>query len=137
MVLSCCFSRGRHSRHASLNDIIKHSLDTAKIPSHLEPSGLYRSDGKRPDVASVVPWMRVKILVWDAIPVWTIWHPPTGYSRQAREAGAVADDAEHRKRVKYSHLESTHYFIPVAIETLGAMVQKARSFFKEVACCIV
>ena len=36
--LSCRFSRGRHSRHASLNDIIKRSLDTAKIPSHLEPS---------------------------------------------------------------------------------------------------
>ena len=43
----------------------------------------------------------------------------------AREAGAVADDAEHRKRVKYTHLESTHYFIPVAIETLGAMGQEA------------
>ena len=61
--LSCRFSRGRHSRHASLNDIIKLSLDTAKIPSHLEPSGLYRSDGKRPDGASVVPWTRGKILV--------------------------------------------------------------------------
>ena len=45
----------------------------------------------------------------------------------AREAGAVADDAEHRKRVKYTHLESTHYFIPVAIQTLGAMGQEARS----------
>ena len=64
--LSCRFSRGRHSRHASLNDIIKRSLDTAKIPSHLEPSGLYISDGKRPDGASVVPWTRGKILVWDA-----------------------------------------------------------------------
>ena len=55
----------------------------------------------------------------------------------AREAGAVADDAKHRKRVKYTHLESTHYFIPVAIETLGAMGQEARSFLKEVALRIV
>ena len=30
--LSCWFSKGRHSRHASLNDIIKRSLDAAKIP---------------------------------------------------------------------------------------------------------
>ena len=45
--------------------------------------------------------------------------------------------AEHHKRVKYTHLESTHYFIPVAIETLGAMGQEARSFFKEVARRIV
>ena len=34
-------------------------------------------------------------------------------------------------------MESTHYFIPVAIETLGAMGQEARSFFKAVARRIV
>ena len=62
--LSCRYSRGRHSRHAALNDIVKHSLDAAKIPSHLEPSGLYRVDGKRPDGASVVPWQKGKILVY-------------------------------------------------------------------------
>ena len=39
--------------------------------------------------------------------------------------------------MKYTHLESTHYFIPVAIETLGAMGQEAQSFFKEVARRIV
>ena len=144
--MSCHFSRGRHSRHASLNDIIKRCLDTAKIPSHLEPSGLYRSDGKRPDGASVVPWTRGKILVWDATCVDTLAPShrilvdtlaPSHRVLAAREAGAVADDAEHRKRVKYTHLESTHYFIPVAIETLGAMGQEARSFFKEVARRIV
>ena len=42
------------------------ALSTAKIPSRLEPSGLYRSDGKRPDGASVVPWKSGKLLVWDA-----------------------------------------------------------------------
>ena len=62
--LSC--SRGRHSRHSSLNHIVKRSLEAAKIPCHVEPSGLYRSDGKRPDGASVVPWQRGKMLVWDA-----------------------------------------------------------------------
>ena len=35
-----------------MNDIIKRSLESAKIPCHLEPVGLYRSDGKRPDGAS-------------------------------------------------------------------------------------
>ena len=39
--LSCRYSKGRHSRHAALNDIVKRSLDAAKIPSHLEPLGLY------------------------------------------------------------------------------------------------
>ena len=56
--LSCRFSKGRHSRHAAVNDIIKRSLASLKIPSHLEPSGLYRSDGKRPDGVTIVPWKR-------------------------------------------------------------------------------
>ena len=30
------------------------------------PSGLYPSDGRRPDGMSVVPWTRGKLLVWDA-----------------------------------------------------------------------
>ena len=53
--LSCHFSKGRHSRHASLNDIIKRSLESTKIPRNLEPSGLFHSDGKRPNGASIVP----------------------------------------------------------------------------------
>ena len=42
--LSCHYSRQRHSRHAARNDIVRRSLDAAKILSHLEPSGLYRGD---------------------------------------------------------------------------------------------
>ena len=57
--LCCRFSKGRHSRHASLNDIIKRALDSAKVPCH-QPASLYRSDGKRPDGESVVPWRGVR-----------------------------------------------------------------------------
>ena len=39
--LSCHFSSGRHCRHAAVNDIVKRSLDSARIPSYLEPSGLF------------------------------------------------------------------------------------------------
>ena len=53
--LSCRFSKGRHACHAAINDIIKQSLDAVRVPSHLEPMGLFRSDGKCPDGASVVP----------------------------------------------------------------------------------
>ena len=49
------------------SDIIKRSLESAKIPCHLEPTGLFRSDGKRPDGASIVPWKDVKVLMWDII----------------------------------------------------------------------
>ena len=46
--LNCRLSKGRHSRHAAINDILKRALESSKFPSHLEPSGLYRSDDKRP-----------------------------------------------------------------------------------------
>ena len=54
--LSCRWSEGCHNRHSTLNDIIFRALPAAKVPSRLEPSGIYRSDGKRPDGMSIVPW---------------------------------------------------------------------------------
>ena len=48
--LSCRCSSGRHCGHAAVNDIVKTSLDSVRIPSHLEPSGLYQSDGRRPEM---------------------------------------------------------------------------------------
>ena len=129
--LSCRFSKGRHSRHASINDIIKRSLESAKIPCHLEPTGLSRSDGKRPDGATIVPWKGGKILVWDATCPDTL--APSHSSLAVREAGAVAADAEYKKCQKYIHLASSHSFVPVAVETLGVFGKEACQFFKEVA----
>ena len=47
-----------------------------------------------------------------------------------REVGAVADDAEFRKTQKYSNLVSSHYFVPLAVESWGVW-EEARSFLKE------
>ena len=63
--LSCQFSRGCQPRPVSINDIIKRTLEVAKVPCHLEPSGLLRSDGKRPDGTTLFPWQCEKVLVWD------------------------------------------------------------------------
>ena len=117
--LSCRYSKYRHSRHVELNDIVKCSLDAAKIPSHLEPLGLYRSDGKRPDGASVVPWQRGKILVWDVTCSDSL--APSLRDIAIREPGAVAAAAEYRKSSKYAHLNATYHFIPIAVETLGVL----------------
>ena len=64
--LSCCYSRECPARHADIKDIIKQSSESAKIPCHLEPTGLYKSDGKRPDEASIVPWKGGKVPLRDA-----------------------------------------------------------------------
>ena len=54
--LSCRYSEGCHARHAAINSIVHRSLSAAKIPSRLEPTGLSRTDGKRPDGVSLIPW---------------------------------------------------------------------------------
>ena len=123
--LSCRWSNGRHPRHAAVNDIIHKILASAKVPSRLEPSGLYRSDGKRPDGWSIVPWKSGKMLVWDAT------HPdtyaPSHVSLAAGEAGAVAAQAEHLKSAKCAVLKASHHFVPFAVETSGVLGQAALS----------
>ena len=52
---SCRQSKGRHFRHSSINDLIYRALLAAIILSRLEPSGIYRSGGKRPDSITMVP----------------------------------------------------------------------------------
>ena len=64
--LSCRWSDGRHLRHAAINDLIHRALTSAKVPSQLEPSGLFHSGGKRPDGATIAPWKNGKCLVCDA-----------------------------------------------------------------------
>ena len=127
--LSCRFSKGRFSRHSALNDLVKRSLDSAKIPSHLEPTGLYRTDGKRPDGATLVPWKGGRVLVWDVTCADTL--APSHRQLASREAGAVAASAEQRKKNKYAHLEATHHFVPIAIETLGVVGEEGSVFFKD------
>ncbi|CAH2235309.1 jg5879 [Pararge aegeria aegeria] len=53
--LSCSRSAGRFSGHSTINDIIRRCLATAHVPAVLEPIGLARSDGKRPD-ETLGPW---------------------------------------------------------------------------------
>ena len=96
--LSCHFSKGRHSRHAALNDLVKRSLDSAKIPSHMEPTGLYRTDGKKPNGATVVPWKGGKVMVWDVTCADTL--APSHRQLASREARAVAASAEQCKKSK-------------------------------------
>ena len=63
--LVCKKSKSVHARHALGNNIIHRAFIQANIPSQLEPNGLCRTDGKRPDGMTYVPWARGKALVWD------------------------------------------------------------------------
>ena len=43
----------------------------------------------------------------------------------------MAANAKQRKHSKYSHLDATNHLVPIATETLGAIGDEGRSFFKE------
>ena len=61
--LGCKKSEGRHYRHAAVNNNLYRTLASAHIPSRLEPSDLNRSDGKRPDGVTMIPWKNGRTLV--------------------------------------------------------------------------
>ena len=102
----------------------------AHVPSRLEPSGLYCSDGKRPDGVSIVPWKCGQLLVWDATCPDTF--APSYSTIAAQQVGAVAQQAEDKKIQKYKHLDLFYLFIPVAIETTGVFGPRTTEFLKRV-----
>jgi len=55
----------RTARHHALNELVARAFVSAGISVTKEPSGLSRSDGKRPDGMSLIPWQDGKPLCWD------------------------------------------------------------------------
>ena len=124
--LSCRKSAGRHARHSALNDLVKRALASAEVPSRLEPTSLSRSDGKRPDGLTMMPWKQGRCMVWDVTCPDTLAH--SHLNRAVTGPGAVASFAEVNKRQKYADISRTHIFIPIAIETMGAIGEEGLAF---------
>ena len=100
------------------------ALSAAKIPTWLELSGTYCSDGKR-------PWEHGKLLDWNATCSDTF--APSYITSASTEAGALAIHAAERKRKKYCDLATTHIFQPVAVETAGTVGPTTFKFLKSLA----
>ena len=132
--LSCRKSAGRHFHHAALNDIIHRALSAAHIPSCLEPSGLARADGKRPDGITLAPRKCGQLLVWDATCPDT--HAPSYATIAVAEAGAVANQVECKKQLKYAHLGPGHIFTPIAIESSGVFGTETVKFLTDLGHCL-
>lgn len=133
--LSCQKSAGRFSRHAALNDIIRRSLASVNVPALLEPSGILRDDGKRPDGMSLIPWKMGRVLVWDATCVDTL--APSHLHGTILRAGAAAEAAEKLKIAKYRGLGPEYNFVPFGVETLGPWGPNASTLVKELSKKIV
>ena len=128
--LSCKKSGARTLRHNALNDVIHRALVKGGVPSTKEPTGLIRTDGKRPDGVTQVPWEAGKCLTWDVTVVDTL--APSYVALSSISAGKAAERAAELKTAKYISLTSTHSFIPVAFETVGPPSSSAVSFIKSI-----
>jgi len=104
-------------------------LSRAGIPSSKEPSGLIRSDGKRPDGLTLIPWQRGKSLTWDVTVADTL--AASHLSTTSRVAGGAAENASVRKEAKYQDLAREFIFTPIALETLGPVSSQATTFLAE------
>ena len=110
---ACCYQ----CHHA----YISMSLAAVNVTSTLEPTGLCRSDEKRADGCSIVPWKSGDTFTASYI------------SDATREDRAVATAAEARNREKYALLSRSHHFVPIAIETSGALGPDALSLLSEIS----
>ena len=122
--LSCKLAAGRIPRHQALNDVIWRALTKAGVPSTKEPSGISRTDGKRPDGLTLIPWQRGKSLAWDVTVVNTL---ADSYISSASQRN-VAEMAADRKILKYSTWPNSIAFQPVAFETFGPINQSGIDF---------
>jgi hypothetical protein len=100
--LSCRRSSGRTSRHNHINDIVCRAFARAEVPVVKEPSGLSRSDGKRPDGLTQIPWTSGRCLIWDVTVTDTLATSYTNISPVS--AGEVAERAADQKMLKYTDL---------------------------------
>jgi len=110
-----------------LKDLLWRALSKADIPAVKEPSGLLRTDGKRIDGVTQLPWRTGKCVTWDVTVIDTLassYVPAT-----SQTAGAATETAADRKTSKYAILNQSHLFVPVAVETMGAFNEAGMNFF--------
>ena len=113
----------------TLNDLIYRALVSANIPTNKEPVGLSRTDGKRPDGLTLIPWQSGKALVWDV----TVTHTMAeSYSNTIEIVpGHAAELAATRKTDKYASLAGTYVVQPLAFETMGPINSSGLQFLTE------
>ncbi|RVE45069.1 hypothetical protein evm_010257 [Chilo suppressalis] len=107
---------------ACINDVIRRVLVAVNVPAVLEPSGIFKDDGKRLDGMTLIPWRQ------------GLWYGTTGSKHlPSCRRGCAAASSECSKRRKYSALNENYIFVPLGVETMGPCGPSARSFFTGLA----
>lgn len=126
--LICPRLNSRHARHTECNAVLRRAFSSARTPTTLEPTGLLRNDGRRPDGVTLVPWECGRSLAWDFTCVHRL---AASYAIPASVPGSnVARDAEERKRAHYRDLPHNVHLEPIAIETLGGFGDSTVAFLR-------
>ena len=126
--LLCKRGGGRSILHHELNDIIYRALTRANTSSVLEPRGLSRTDGKRPEGLTLIPWQGGKSVTWDIAVTDTV--ADSYLHLISAKTGGAAENAAIRTENKYVDLQQTYTFIPLAFETLGPINVKGVEFLQ-------
>jgi len=117
-------------RHHSLNDLNARSFLAAGVPVVKEPTGLSRSDGKRPGGLSLVPCQNGNVLCWDVIVICPL--ADSYILAAACDAGAVPELAASRKeRSEIPGLDGRYMFAPIAFENLGVPSASTRQLLSD------
>jgi len=109
--------------------LIYRALNRAGIPAIKEPAGLIRSDGKRPDGLTLIPWSGGRCVTWDVTVTDTLAESYLQVTSTVQ--GGAAEGAAERKELKYQQLANSYKFVPLAFETFGPINSKGLSFISE------
>lgn len=127
--LSCNKTKGKYYRHTDINKLFGMAFTAASCPNDLEPYGLSRRNGKRPDGLTSFPWKNGKFLIWDVTIVDTV--AATYLNSTSTASGAAADQAERNKHNEYIDLKNQYHFTPLAFETFGSIGPETEAFLKQ------
>jgi len=105
------------------------AFSAAGFPNTMEPYGLSRRDGKRPDGLTSYPWSHGKSLIWDGTMVDTV--ATTYLNMTSTNSGAAADQAERDKHNDYIELKGQYHFTPLAFETFGSIGPETELFLRK------
>jgi hypothetical protein len=104
-------------------------MTRAGIPSVKEPNGLTRSDGKRPDGLTSIPWREGRSATWDVTVINTVAASYLAMSSVC--AASAAEAAATRKDSKYDEISRVHLFYPIAFEIMGPINQVGQDFISD------
>ena len=100
----------------------------ADIPALKEPSGLLRTDRKRLDGVTLLPWKQGKCVTWD---VNSERHTQSYVHETFQTQGATAEAVAEKNTNKYTSLAQSYLFVPVAAETMGAINKDGMDFLSD------